>query len=77
MHYVKIWNPTAQILVITCLQKKNVTMNLNIVKTCIVWETLIEIKYILSALRFAWKLLYSAFKMRFVRSQAYVDSIKV
>lgn len=56
---------------------KNVTRNLNIIKTCVVCEALIEIKCILSALCFAWKLLYSAFKMRFVRSQAYVDSIKV
>ena len=77
MHYVKIWNPIAEILVVSCLQKKNVTMNLNITKACIVCEALIEIKYMLSALCFAWRLLYSAFKMRFVRSQAYVDSIKV
>lgn len=58
-------------------KKKNVTMNLNIIKACIVCEALIKIKCIPSALHFAWKLLYSAFKMRFVRSQAYVDSIKV
>lgn len=57
--------------------EKNVTMNLNIIKTNIVCEALIEIKYVLSALCFAWKLLYSAFKMRFVWSQAYVDFIKV
>lgn len=52
-------------------------MNLNIIKTYIVCEALIEIKCILSALCFAWKLLYLEFKKRFVRSQAYVNSIKV
>lgn len=44
---------------------------------CIVFEALIEIKWMHSALCFAGRLLYSEFKMGFVRSQAHVDSIKI
>lgn len=48
-------------------KKKNVIMNLNIIKVCIVCEVLIKIKCILLVLYFVWKLLYLVFKMRFVR----------